>query len=409
MTQTLYHNLPAGSVAEHDRPDLICFAPARWDFVYQRPHHLMSRAARDFRVFFVEEPRLQADRVGPRLEVIRQPNGVRVVIPWLPQDQLAAPDAALRGLLANLFAKYRIEHYVLWYQTPAALAFTSHLNPLVVIYDAADGAAEVRRGTQSSQDAEILRRADVVLTGSSSLYDVARDRHDNVHLVPSAIDAAHFAQARIWQPQPADQAAIPQPRLGFFGVLDERLDFALIDQVAAVRPGWQLIFIGPVLQLSLTDLPQRSNIHYLGLKSYLELPAYLAGWDVAMLPFAVNDATRYSSPTKIPEYLAGGKPVITTPIPDVVNQYGATGLVQIAATPAEFVAAGMRALFMPPASDRSSLDQYLTQTSWDEAWRTIARLIEVELITRHAPALARARIAQAHTGELLLDEIALSE
>jgi glycosyltransferase involved in cell wall biosynthesis len=409
MTQMLYHNLPAGPLGERDRPDLICFAPARWDFVYQRPHHIMSRAARDFRVFFIEEPRPLAGRAGPKLEVIRQPNGVRVVIPWLPQDQLAAPAAALRGLLANLFAKYRIEHYMLWYQTPAALAFTSHLNPLVVIYDAADGPAEVRQTLQSGQDAAIMRRADVVLTGSQSLYDAAQAQHDNVHLVPSAVDAAHFAQARIWQPQPADQAAIPEPRLGFFGVLDERLDRALIDRVAAERPGWQLIFIGPVLQLNLADLPQRPNIHYLGLKSYLELPAYLAGWDVAILPFAINDATRYSSPAKIPEYLAGGKPVVTTPVPDVVSQYGSSGLVQVAVTPAEFITSVTRILFAPPAHDRSHLDGHLAQTSWDETWRTISRLIEVELIARHAPAVASARIAQAHTGELLLDEISLSE
>ena len=183
----------------------------------------------------------------------------------------------------------------------------------------------------------MLARADLVFTGGQSLYEAKRGQHPRVFAFPSSVDAAHFARARRATDDPADQAAIPHPRLGFFGVIDERMDLDLLAAIADARPDWHLVIIGPVVKVDPASYRERANIHYLGKKDYQELPGYLAGWDVALLPFAINESTRFISPTKTPEYLAAGKPVVSTPIRDVVRPYGMRGLVHIAATADDFV------------------------------------------------------------------------
>jgi UDP-galactopyranose mutase len=231
-----------------------------------------------------------------------------------------------------------------------------------------------------------------VFTGGRSLWEQKRLRHPSVHCFPSSVDVPHFASAREMAPElgpemkrePADQAGIPHPRLGFFGVIDERMDLALLDSVARARPDWQLVMIGPVVKIDPAHLPKRPNIHWLGGKSYRELPRYIAGWDVALLPFAQNDATRYISPTKTPEYLAAGKPVVSTPITDVVRPYGEMGLAHIAQTPAEFVAAVERALCEDHVSRQRLADGWLSHLSWDRTWSRMHGLIQ-EVIAQRAP------------------------
>jgi len=217
-----------------------------------------------------------------------------------------------------------------------------------------------------------------VFTGGHSLYEAKRDRHPAVTAFPSSIDRAHFGQARTIENDPEDQKEIPHPRLGFFGVIDERFDVQLIDEAAAARPDWQFVMIGPVVKIHPATLPQRPNIHYLGGKDYLELPRYIAGWDVALLPFAQNESTRFISPTKTPEYLAAGKPVVSTPIKDVVRPYGEMDLVQIAATPDEFVNAVEKALTAAGTNEAwlKRVDQFLAQISWDDTWEQMAAQID---------------------------------
>jgi UDP-galactopyranose mutase len=221
----------------------------------------------------------------------------------------------------------------------------------------------------------LLERADVVFTGGQTLYESKRDSHPNVHLFPSSVDVEHFARAREPQTDPIDQASIPSPRLGFFGVLDERLDVDLIAHVAALRRDWQVVLIGPVAKIDPALLPKAANIHYLGPKSYEQLPAYIAGWDVALLPFARNEATRFISPTKTPEYLAAGKPVVSTSIRDVVRPYGTSGLAHIADTPEAFVAAIESALVESGAERQREADAFLARTSWDGTWTRMYRLV----------------------------------
>ncbi|HLL76896.1 MAG TPA: glycosyltransferase family 1 protein, partial [Pyrinomonadaceae bacterium] len=323
------------------QPDLVCLSHLRWDFVTQRPQHLLGRAAADRRVFFVEEPIFDP---GPaRLEISRRDTDVWVVVPHLSEGLQSgvAVEAMLTGLIDRLFAEQTIREHVLWYYTPMALGFTRHLRPLATVYDCMDELSAFRGAPTAmrAREAELFRRADLVFTGGRSLYEAKRDKHPAVYAFPSSIDRAHFAQARRPLTEPQDQTGLPRPRLGFFGVLDERLDAELLDSVASARPDWQLVMIGPVVKIDPAALPRRANIHYLGGRPYAELPAYLAGWDVALMPFAMNESTRFISPTKTPEYLAAGRPVVSTPVRDVVRPYGERGMVEIAGTAEGFVAA----------------------------------------------------------------------
>ena len=357
-------------------PDVLCLSHLRWDFVYQRPQHLLSRCARERRVFYVEPP--VGGVVEPRLEVAER-DGVRVAVPRIPDDLDERTSADVqRRLLDNLLREQAIERYVLWYYTPMALDFTHHLLPLATVYDCMDelSAFAFAPPALRAHEADLLRRADLVFTGGQSLFEAKRDRHPRVHLFPSSVDVAHFARARGNLADPPDQAAVPRPRLGYFGVIDERMDYDLLAGLAAARPEWQLVLVGPPCKIDPATLPRRDNIHYLGVKSYAELPAYLAGWDVALLPFALNEATRFISPTKTPEYLAAGKPVVSTPIRDVVRTYGERGLVRIAGTVEELLAAIDAALAEDAAERLRVADAYLANLSWDDTWRRMWDLVE---------------------------------
>jgi UDP-galactopyranose mutase len=358
-------------------PDVICLSHLRWNFVFQRPQHLMTRCARDRRVFFVEEPEFGSE-LTPSLRC-EAAGAVTIVVPQLAADM--PPDAsraALRQLLDGMLHTHGISDYLLWYYTPMALAFTDHLTPVTVVYDCMDELAAFKGAPAILKhlEAELMDRADLVLTGGQSLYEAKRHQHRNIHPFPSSVDVGHFGRARRISNDPPDQATIPHPRLGFFGVIDERMDIALLDGVAAARPDWQIVMLGPVVKIDPASLPQRPNIHYLGSKSYDELPRYLAGWDVALLPFARNEATRFISPTKTPEYMAAGKPVVSTSIRDVVRPYGQQGLVRIADQVPAFVQACAAALAEDAATRITQADAFLAHTSWDKTWRRIALLLD---------------------------------
>jgi UDP-galactopyranose mutase len=377
--------------ADASTPDLVCLSHLRWDFVYQRPQHLLSRCAEGRRVFFFEEP---VHDGGPLRLEIKERGRVRVVVPHLPEGLTSdvAREAAQRSMVERMLADHGVKDYVLWYYTPMALQFTRHLRPRAVVYDCMDelsafkGASPLLRGLES----ELMSRADLVFTGGQSLYEAKRDRHPRVYAFPSSIDAAHFRTAREIDAEPEDQAAVPRPRLGFFGVIDERLDTGLLDEVARLRPEWQLVMIGPVVKIDPAALPRRANIHYLGMKSYGELPAYLSGWDVALLPFARNESTRFISPTKTPEYLAAGRPVVSTSIRDVARPYGQEGLVRIADTAEEFVEACEAALAEDAGARQDKVDAFLSQTSWDGTWASMSALIDGAVAERRAAKFATA-------------------
>jgi UDP-galactopyranose mutase len=355
---------------------VVCLSHLRWDFVWQRPQHVLGRCAQARRVFFFEEP---VEGAEERLELRDTEAGVVVAVPHVREGlPLRERDGAQRRLLDRLLAERAVDDYVLWFYAPMAVAFTDHLRPCATVYDNMDeltlfaGAPPELR----EREAQLLERADVVFTGGHSLYEAKRERHPNVHPFPSSVDSAHFAAARAPQPDPEDQARISQPRLGFFGVIDERMDVELLAGIADRRPDWQLVLLGPVVKIDPATLPRRENIHYLGPKKYADLPAYLAGWDVALLPFALNEATRFISPTKTPEYLAAGRPVVSTPIRDVVRPYGEEGIVRIADTVEDFAAAIEEAMREDGEERRRRVDAALTESSWDYTWADMAELVE---------------------------------
>ena len=366
--------------------DLVCFSHLRWDFVYQRPQHLLTRCARDRRVFFVEEPIFGNGSM--RFDVQERDGGVQVVVPHLPEGLRSevATTAVLKDMIRRLFLEQGIREYVFWYYTPMALSFTKHFSPIASIYDCMDELSAFKGAHSKIADfeQELFKRADLVFTGGRSLYEAKRNAHTAVHLFPSSIDVLHFGQARSITTDPPDQAGIPQPRLGFFGVIDERFDIELLDAVAKKRPDWQFIMIGPVVKIHPDTLPKHANIHYLGAKKYEELPAYLAGWDVALLLFARNESTRFISPTKTPEYLAAGKPVISTSIRDVVRPYGELNLVRIADSSTEFIQAAED--LMGERENNSEwlkqVDDFLADISWDKTWAQMSNLINQTIETK---------------------------
>ncbi|HLN20856.1 MAG TPA: glycosyltransferase family 1 protein [Bacteroidales bacterium] len=349
--------------------DIICFAHLRWNFVFQRPQHLLSRWANEARVFYIEEP-LRGNFESNYLKTIYSSNGEKltVITPYLKDNMTESEvNQFMEESVNHIIRWYQVKDYMLWYLTPMAVEFSFHLNPKMIVYDCMDelscfkGAHPNMLGNENI----LLSRADVVFTGGHNLYEFKKNRHPNIHPFPSSIDQRHFESGAGCK-DPVDQASIPHPRIGFFGVLDERFDIELLDKLAVLRPDLQFIMIGPVVKIDQSQLPRHENIHYLGQKSYKDLPAYLAHWDIAILPFAKNESTRFISPTKTPEYLAAGKPVVSTSIRDVVVPYGEMGLVEIADDAQSFSDA---LTFLLQRKDTSQwalkVKDYLKGISWD--------------------------------------------
>ena len=370
------------SAADPQPDNLVCFSHLRWNFVFQRPQHLMSRFGRDKRVIYWEEP-VDIGRRDTAFLQVREAEGfpnVRVAVPHLPEGMPDdAREAALKRLLDAHVASLR-GPVIAWYYTPMMLPFSRHLAVDATVYDAMDELSKFRFAPAHllELEQELIDKADVVFTGGSSLYEAKKDRHANVHCFPSSVDRAHFCKARAQLFDPADQEDLPRPRLGFYGVIDERFDIDLLDRIAQMRPQWSFVMVGPVVKIAEDELPRRPNISYLGGKTYEQLPAYLSGWDVALMPFAMNESTEFISPTKTPEYLAGGKPVVSTPVKDVVRHYGHLEGVRIAATAEEFVAACEEALELsrkPEGGWLAEADLLLASSSWDTTQARMAGLV----------------------------------
>jgi glycosyltransferase involved in cell wall biosynthesis len=368
-------------------PDLVCFAHLHWDFVWQRPQHLLSRFAQHGRVYYVEDAFYHPDDlVEPHMEVKERQNGVKVLVVHLPQylraDEAAADEAQF-AVLTRFFTDNSVKQYVFWYYTPMALGKSRLFSPVLTVYDCMDELAQFKFAPPElrQREQELFKKADLVFTGGQRIYESKREQHDDAHAFPSSIDKAHFGQARDPKlAEPADQASIAHPRIGFFGVIDERLDIELLGHLATDHPEWQFVIIGPVVKIDPATLPHNENIHYLGGKNYQELPAYLRGWDVATLLFARNESTEFISPTKTPEYLAAGRPVVSTSIRDVVRPYGDMNLVQIADDPKDFGKAITIALEQGKDADwRTRTDDYLATISWDLTWQNMVNLMQDRL------------------------------
>ena len=363
---------------------IVTFSHLRWNFVYQRPQHLLSRLATTRPVYFIEEP--EHDPQGPARWERNSPRpNLHVLRPRTPVPATGFhPEqfSVLEPLVAELAGELEGTMLVAWLYTPLALPLAQALGPSTIVYDCMDELSLFLGAPPEllSREAALLECSDLMFTGGPSLYRAKQTRHPNVHCFPSSVDADHFRAARAGQPsalpEPEDQAKIPRPRLGFYGVIDERVDLPLLDYIAESRPEWHVVLVGPVVKIDPATLPQRSNIHHLGQRSYQELPGYLAGWDVCLLPFARNDATRFISPTKTLEYMAAERPIVSTPITDVAEPYG--DIVYLGDTPAAFLAACDAALgeTRDERERRTSrMRQVLAGTSWDVTVRAMEKLL----------------------------------
>jgi UDP-galactopyranose mutase len=363
--------------------DLICFSHLRWNFVYQRPQHLMSRFTKERRVFFLEEP--VYDAPSQYNEIFDDTiNGVCVVTPHITSDTENVDDA-LSHLLDMFMESMKIRTYVTWYYTPLSFAFSAHLKPALLVYDCMDELSSFKFAAPELRiwEQKLFANADIVFTGGMHLYEAKKKYHSNIYGVPSGIDVKHFIQARKFTKDTIDQSYIPHPRIGFYGVIDERFNIELLRAVAEQRPDWHFVVIGPTAKIDPASLPTNKNIHFIGMRDYNELPAYLAGWDVAMMPFELNDATKYISPTKTPEFLAAGKPVVSTSIHDVVHPYADKKLVSIADTPGEFVAAIEQYLSIERGKNWiNEVDALLETMSWDDIWKRMNDLMNKTINTK---------------------------
>jgi glycosyltransferase involved in cell wall biosynthesis len=381
-------------------PTLIVFCHLRWDFVFQRPQHLMTRLAEHYNILFVEEPvfhegqaHLTKTEVAPNITVVRPHTPIHAG--GFHDDQLPT----LQGLLADADLVPAGERPYVWFYTPMALPLLQGFDPALVIYDCMDELAAFKNPPKQllQRESALLNMADLCFTGGPSLYEAKKDRHPNAHCFSSSVDAKHFQQALDRSNSHPDQEHVAHPRLGFYGVIDERFDTGLIKEIAAAHPEWQIVLVGPVVKIDPANLPRAENIHYMGQRTYNELPQFLAGWDLCLLPFALNESTKFISPTKVLEYMAAELPSVSTPITDVKVPYG--DVVAIAETPAEYIAACERMLAMSDAEKAAlaaRVRAVVANTSWDKTAASMHHLIQTTAPSGNAQRLMN----QAVAGEL---------
>ncbi|TPM96655.1 glycosyltransferase [Mesorhizobium sp. B2-1-3A] len=356
---------------------LVCFSHLRWNFVHQRPQHLLTLASTQQTVIYFEEPVFE-DLAHPLLRTSEVSPDILVATPVLPLGMSAAKaDAVQRRFVQQTIASRTYSRLTAWYYTPMALRFTEYLNPDICVYDCMDELSAFKNAPPELGQMEkaLLRRADLVFTGGLSLFETKRHLHHAIFPFPSSIDVRHFHTARQPGTEPADQAGIPFPRVGYFGVIDERLDVGLVALAAKTMPDVHFVMLGPVVKIDPESLPQAENLHWLGPKAYRDLPDYLRHWDAGWMPFALNEATRFISPTKTPEFLAAGLPVVSTAIVDVVRSYGAAGLVEIADS--DDLEIKLRSVLSRPRQMLlQQVDAYLQDMSWEKTWAAMGGHIE---------------------------------
>jgi len=347
--------------------DMIVFCHLRWEFVYQRPQHIISRLSSNIKVLFIEEPLPSQSANSGNLIVVS--DTLHVLQPNVNNIQA----------IANIIPEYIKNKNVPygWFYSASFSPLLEQLNFETVIYDCMDELSLFKGAPEHliNQEKYLMAHADIIFTGGKSLYESKKQWHENVHCFPSSVDESHFAKALNGITVPNDIANLQSPVVGYYGVIDERIDLALLHETALKLPNVSFVMIGPLAKIGEADLPREANIHYLGMKSYDVLPHYLKAFDIAMMPFALNDATKYISPTKTLEYMAARKPIISTKIVDVVRDY--SRCVSLIETADEFAEA---ITFLVDKTDRLSMEleyyKILKKTSWDATADKITSIIK---------------------------------
>lgn len=387
-----------GMMESHPEPErteafergIIVFSHLRWNFVWQRPQQFLSRFAAMHPILFVEEPIFDlAEGEAPRPEIHQAQENVTTLALHVPpvasQHQLETwRREAVRNAIAQQPQPQLFNDPILWYYSPMDFSWTiNHFNGHTVVYDCMDELSLFHGAPKElvEEEGKLLRRADIVFVGGKNLADKKREQHNNVHFFGCGVEYQHFSQAQQQGDVPADIKDLPRPIIGWFGVIDERMNYELLAKMARLRPEWSFVLVGPVVKVDPASLPQAANIHWVGQREYRELPLYCRGYDVCMMPFALNESTRYINPTKALEYLATGRPVISTPVQDVVAQYQET--IAIAGTAEEFIAEIESAL----ANKSERIDRGIERAkacSWEATVAQMNQLIKDTQATRKA-------------------------
>lgn len=383
-------------------PVILCISHLGWDYVWQRPQHILSRLAEHYEVVYVHEPRIDSTpEDAPRLELIFSDDRVTAWQPVFPDrpDVLGCWREEYRRTVEDLLVRQGLARWsggrlvstrpiILWFYTPTPWYLLDAVPAELVVYDVMDDLASFKGASQDlrEREARLLSRADLVFAGGRSICEARRQKYPGVRLFPSGVDAGHFAAALDPAlPIAQEIAQLPHPVLGYYGVIDERIDRELLSRLAVEHPEWSLALVGPVTKVEREALPAAPNLHYIPAQPYERLPAFLKGFDVATMPFALNEATRYISPTKTLEYMAAHKPVVSTPVPDVVNSWGK--VVRIAYGPTGFAQAVTEALSETDAQREGRIAmerEAVAQNSWDGIASRMLALLRSALDRRRA-------------------------
>ncbi|RYG63002.1 glycosyltransferase family 1 protein, partial [bacterium] len=312
---------------------VIVHCHLRWDFVWQRPQQFLSRLSKKHRILFVEGPTLHDEEMEPCFTLTPAPDFPNVTImqthfpasrfhdgAWVDAERRRLVDEAIKGPLKGKF-----ERPVQWFYDPMAVeSHLGHHNAVATVYDCMDELSQFKFAPPVLIERErlLLAAADVVFAGGRKMWQSKSRHNPNAHFYGCGVDIAHFGKARLSSCEmPEDIRHLSGPILGYFGVVDERMDYDLIAKLSEANPAWNIAIIGPTAKVNPDDFPRAANIHWLGGRDYSELPSYTKAFDVALMPFALNEATEYINPTKALEYMATATPIISTPVPDVVSNF----------------------------------------------------------------------------------------
>ncbi|RXJ44372.1 glycosyltransferase [Gelidibacter gilvus] len=349
--------------------DMIIFCHLRWDFVYQRPQHIISRMSEDYKILVVEEPIHNDGNSAYDLHEIN------------PNLSILKPKVKSIVDIKNVLDLLNIHHIdIAWFYSPAFVDLLPYLKTNTIIYDCMDELSQFKGASMElrAQEKLLIQEADLVFTGGKSLYEAKAKLSADAHCFPSSVDVPHFKKANGLITIPEDIKNISNPIVGYIGVIDERINLPLVEKTAELMPQVSFVMIGPLAKIRDEDLPRASNIYYLGMKQYKELPGYLKAFDIAMMPFALNESTEFISPTKTLEYMAADKPIISTAIKDVVRDYSEA--LDVISNAEEFSAAISRLLQAESTHDSERYQSILNKTSWDTTVRKMKQLINVKSI-----------------------------
>ncbi len=355
---------------------IVCFSDISWNVKFQRPHQLFSQAKRINIIIFIEKPLLQ--RSGkPNHFISRVSDNILILTPVITdEDPESTIHETVEQLLTEKLKSHNTTEYICWYYSPKAINYSQKLTPKLIIFDCMDECCGYEGADTEVNESEkkLLEVTDLVFTGGRSLCNAKKLLHKNVHLFPDSIDYERFNG----NTKQAKKNIIKKPaaKIGYFGVIDERLDLNLLDKIAANKPKWKFEIAGPIVENMHGKLPERKNITFTGDIRDEEIPSIIGEWDAAILPYSKNNSTENTAPSRLLVYFAANKNIVSTSINDIVHYFGENGMVRIADEPDDFVKALEAAIkYKPEAEWQKKVDSIIRKTTWEKTWNGMSKKI----------------------------------